>query len=98
MHRIVMNGFAMYTTWTVIASLINLNTSLAYVGGLDMKEIIHLWHLSFFCTGDVYTVPFRFLYISKLFCINGCLEGGRLCHPTPSKQPLIQNNDREFLK
>ena len=32
-----MNGFAMYTTWTVVASLINLTISLAYTGGTDMK-------------------------------------------------------------
>ena len=32
-----MNGFAMYTTWTVVASLINLTTSLTYTGGTDMK-------------------------------------------------------------
>ena len=29
-----------------------------------------------FCTGDVYIAPSRFLYISKCFCIKGCLEGG----------------------
>jgi len=36
-YRVIMNGFAMYTTWTVVASLINLNTSLQYVGNVDPK-------------------------------------------------------------
>ena len=35
----------------------------------------------YFCTGNMYCVPFRILYISYLFCINDCLEGGRLWSP-----------------
>lgn len=37
-YRVIMNGFAIYTTWTVVASLINLTTSLVYVGQTDMKS------------------------------------------------------------
>ena len=37
-----MNGQGLYTTWTVIASLINLSTVLKYVAGMDgeMEETV----------------------------------------------------------
>ena len=37
-----MNGQGLYTTWTVIASLINLSTCLKYVAGMDgeMEETV----------------------------------------------------------
>ena len=37
-----------------------------------------------FCTGDVYYVPFRFLLISKLFCIK-CSN----THPSRSPPPFM---------
>ena len=44
-YRFVVNGLAIYTTWTTIASLINIGTALVYVGGWDewfvsYKEIL----------------------------------------------------------
>ena len=35
--RIIMNGWGVYITWCVIASLLNLTIALTYVGGTDMK-------------------------------------------------------------
>merc|ERR1712032_985808 len=55
-YRVVLNGLGIYTTWTVIASLINLTTALVYPGGLDMEAcciaslsllvIFHVWALN----------------------------------------------------
>ena len=36
-YRFILNGWAIYTTWTVIASLINLATALTYSGGVDQR-------------------------------------------------------------
>lgn len=38
LFRFVLNGLAIYTTWTVIASLVNLATALVYAGGVDQRE------------------------------------------------------------
>jgi len=38
LFRFILNGLAIYTTWTVIASLVNLATALVYAGGVDQRE------------------------------------------------------------
>merc|ERR1712045_86689 len=38
LFRFVLNGLAVYTTWTVIASLLNLAVALVYAGGVDQRE------------------------------------------------------------
>ena len=38
LYKFILNGLAIYTTWTVIASLINLATALTYAGGVDQRE------------------------------------------------------------
>ena len=38
LRRFVLNGVAIYTTWTTIASLINLATALTYSGGVDQRQ------------------------------------------------------------
>jgi Na+(H+)/acetate symporter ActP len=55
-YRVVLNGLAMYTTWTVIASLINLTTALVYAGGLDQTAcciasltLLVVFHVTWFC-------------------------------------------------
>jgi len=37
-YRFILNGLGIYTTWTVIASLINLTTALVYYGEVDQRE------------------------------------------------------------
>ena len=37
LYRFCLNGLAIYTTWTTIASLINLATALTYSGGVDQR-------------------------------------------------------------
>jgi len=37
-YRVILNGLGIYTTWTVIASLVNLTTALVYVGEVDQRE------------------------------------------------------------
>ena len=34
----VMNGYGVYTTWTIIASLLNLGHALRYVSEVSMKD------------------------------------------------------------
>jgi len=54
-YRIVLNGLGIYTTWTVIASLINLTTALVYPGGLDQTNcciaslsLLVIFHVTWF--------------------------------------------------
>ena len=35
--RLIVNGFGIYTTWTVIASLLNFTHALCYGGGVDLQ-------------------------------------------------------------
>jgi len=37
-YQVILNGLGIYTTWTVIASLVNLTTALVYVGQVDQRE------------------------------------------------------------
>ncbi len=37
-----MNGHAIYTTWTVCASFLNLGITLKYISGLTMKDTSNL--------------------------------------------------------
>ena len=36
--RIILNGMATYTTWTIVASLIHLATALVYAGQVDQRD------------------------------------------------------------
>ena len=42
LFRFVLNGLAIYTTWTVIASLVNLATALVYAGGVSDSWLARL--------------------------------------------------------
>ena len=37
-YRVILNGLGIYTTWTVIASLLNLTTALVYAGEVDGQD------------------------------------------------------------
>jgi len=37
-YRVILNGLGIYTTWTIIASLVNLTTALVYAGQVDPRE------------------------------------------------------------
>ena len=39
LYRFVLNGLAIYTTWTVIASLLNIATALVYAGGVGSSQL-----------------------------------------------------------
>ena len=39
--RLMLNGLGVYTTWCVIASLLNLTAALVYVGGVDQRAGKH---------------------------------------------------------
>jgi len=54
-YRVIMNGWGIYTTWCVIASLINLTTALVYRGDTDMKatclaalSLLIIFHVTWF--------------------------------------------------
>jgi len=54
-YRVIMNGWGIYTTWCVIASLINLTTALVYRGDTDMKatclaalSLLVIFHVTWF--------------------------------------------------
>ena len=40
--RIVLNSYCLYTTWTVIASLVNLNMAVIYVP-TKMVQVLDVW-------------------------------------------------------
>jgi len=55
-YHVILNGLATYTTWTVIASLINLTTALVYAGEVGQKEaalaaltLLVIFHSTWFC-------------------------------------------------
>ena len=39
LSRVIMNGWGVYTTWCVVASLVNLTHALVYDGDVDMKVV-----------------------------------------------------------
>jgi len=43
-YRILLNGYCLYTTWTVIASLINMCQAIAYIP-VDMSQDNGAWHV-----------------------------------------------------
>ena len=71
-----MNGFGVYTTWLVIASLINFTIALAYagetdlkvnqhslVGSFDIKQVNFMVKVYFTLKGSVRIEPIKFLCI-----------------------------------
>jgi len=55
-YRVVLNGLGIYTTWTVIASLVNLTTALVYAGHVDQTtsciislSLLVIIHTTWFC-------------------------------------------------
>lgn len=45
-YKFALNGLGIYTTWTVIASLLNLNTAIVYAGGKGDPKVASLVALS----------------------------------------------------
>ncbi|XP_023326464.1 uncharacterized protein LOC111699920 isoform X2 [Eurytemora carolleeae] len=55
LYRFMMNGFAVYATWTVIASLLNFTIALVYAGDTDLKatslaalSLLVIFHVTWF--------------------------------------------------
>jgi hypothetical protein len=81
-YRFIMNGFGVYTAWTVIASLVNFTIALIYAGDTDPKatclgslSLLVLFHVTWFilenCVFDKYV---RFLltpYLVVMWASNG---------------------------
>lgn len=100
-YRIIMNGFAVYTTWTVIASLINLNISLAYVGGIDMKaaslaalSLLVIFHTTWFITEnfllDRYARWILTPYLVVIWAANGI-------RAKKSSDPTVPHEVKDFV-
>lgn len=68
-YRVILNGLGIYTTWTVIASLVNLTTALVYAGDVDQKEaavaalsLLVIFHCTWFVIEN-FVVDFYARYI-----------------------------------
>jgi len=68
-YRVILNGLGIYTTWTVIASLINLTTALVYAGEVDQREaclaalsLLVIFHCTWFVIEN-FVVDFYARYI-----------------------------------
>jgi len=81
-YRVVLNGLGIYTTWTVIASLINLTTALVYPGGLDMEacciaslSLLVIFHVTWFVLENfVFDRYVRYIltpYLVVIWALNG---------------------------
>jgi len=81
-YRVVLNGLGIYTTWTVIASLINLTTALVYAGGLDMEacciaslSLLVIFHVTWFVLENfVFDKYVRYIltpYLVVIWALNG---------------------------
>jgi len=82
LYRFVVNGLAIYTTWTTIASLINIGTALVYVGGVSNKDaslamlsLLVIIHCTWFALENfVFDKYVRFIltqYLVVIWAING---------------------------
>lgn len=82
LYRFCLNGLAIYTTWTVIASLINLATALTYSGGVDQRAacltslsllvIIHCtWFILENFVFDRYVRYILTQYLVVIWAVNG---------------------------
>jgi len=81
-YRVVLNGLGIYTTWTVIASLINFTTALVYPGGLDMEasciaslSLLVIFHVTWFVLENfVFDRYVRYIltpYLVVIWALNG---------------------------
>jgi len=81
-YRVILNGLGIYTTWTVIASLINLTTALVYPGGLDQEacciaslSLLVIIHVTWFALENfVFDRYVRYLltpYLVVIWALNG---------------------------
>jgi len=68
-YRVILNGLGIYTTWTVIASLINMTTALVYAGEVDQREaclaalsLLVIFHCTWFVIEN-FVVDFYARYI-----------------------------------
>jgi len=68
-YRFILNGLGIYTTWTVIASLVNLTTALVYDGEVDMEtaclsslSLLVVFHCTWFIIEN-FVVDFYARYI-----------------------------------
>jgi len=68
-YRVILNGLGIYTTWTVIASLINLTTALVFAGEVDQREaclaalsLLVIFHCTWFVVEN-FVVDFYARYI-----------------------------------
>jgi len=81
-YRVMMNGFGVYTTWTVIATLINVTIALVYKGEMDMTttcmaslSLLVLAHSVWFVLENTVLDKYvRFLltpYLVVIWAVNG---------------------------
>jgi len=68
-YRFILNGLGIYTTWTVIASLVNLTSALVYAGQVDQREaalaalsLLVIFHCTWFVVEN-FVVDFYARYI-----------------------------------
>merc|ERR1712106_76084 len=68
-YRCILNGLGIYTTWTVIASLVNLTSALVYAGQVDQREaalaalsLLVIFHCTWFVVEN-FVVDFYARYI-----------------------------------
>jgi len=81
-YRVILNGLGIYTTWTVIASLVNLTTALVYAGEVDQREaslaalsLLVIFHCTWFvienCLVDFYARYLLTPYLVVIWASNG---------------------------
>lgn len=100
-YRVIYNGLGIYTTWTVIASLINLTTALVYAGGLDQQAcciasltLLVIFHVTWFALENfVFDRYVRYLLTPYLVVIWAC-NGIRAKKMT---DPLVPSTIKNYV-
>lgn len=91
-YRLLLNGLGVYTTWTVIASLVNLTTALVYPGGVDQRgaclaslSLLVIFHTTWFVLEnfvfDKYTRYLLTPYLVVIWASNG-IRAKKMTDPT----------------
>lgn len=101
-YRFVLNGLGVYTTWTVIASLLNLNTAVVYAGnGGDQKvgslvslSLLVIIHVTYFIIEnfrvDYYARYILTPYLVVIWASNGIWQKKK-------DDPAVPNDIKQFV-
>eukprot|EP00088_Acartia_fossae_P001246 TRINITY_DN10468_c0_g1_i2.p1 TRINITY_DN10468_c0_g1~~TRINITY_DN10468_c0_g1_i2.p1 ORF type:complete len:329 (-),score=59.10 TRINITY_DN10468_c0_g1_i2:273-1259(-) len=83
-YRVIVNGFGIYTTWTVIAALINFTHALVYGGGVDKKtasltalSLLLIFHVTYYILDSMIFCKYIWFLVTPFMVVIWALNGIR---------------------